>query len=72
VGTLSVAGPVVRLRKERYEELFAALARAAREVSAIWPLHRRQRPIAGEDSLEPAKVRSRRSPSDGLARGAAR
>lgn len=71
-GTLSVAGPVVRIRKERYEELSEALARAARDVSAVWPLHRRQRPIPLEDSSGSAKVRSRRSTGDDFARGAAK
>lgn len=71
-GTLSVAGPVVRIRKERYEELSAALARAARDVSAVWPLHRRQRPIAMEGSLGAAKMRSRRSPGNDSLRGAAK
>lgn len=42
-GTLSVAGPEVRITPARYDELVAALAEAAAEISAIWPLRSRQR-----------------------------
>jgi len=42
-GTLSVAGPVVRITPDRYEELAEALHEAAREIAAIWPLRSRQR-----------------------------
>lgn len=44
-GTLSVAGPLPRMHEARRGEIAAALATAAREMAAIWPLRRRQ--IAG-------------------------
>ena len=42
-GTLSVAGPIPRLGRERHESIAAALARAAHDVSALWSLRQRQR-----------------------------
>ncbi len=42
-GTISVAGPMVRIRPERYEELAAALEDAASEIASCWPLMIRQR-----------------------------
>lgn len=42
-GTMSVAGPLVRITPERYEELAAALKKAAVEVAEIWSLRSRQR-----------------------------
>lgn len=42
-GTMSVAGPSIRIKPERFEEFAAALKHAAREVAEIWPLRRRQR-----------------------------
>lgn len=41
-GTLSVAGPLPRMQEARRGEIAAALAIAAREMAAIWPLRRRQ------------------------------
>lgn len=41
-GTLSVAGPLPRMQEARRGEIAAALAKAAREMAAIWPLRRRQ------------------------------
>ncbi|MGX1788088.1 IclR family transcriptional regulator [Bosea sp. NPDC055332] len=41
-GTLSVAGPLPRMHEARRGEVAAALATAAREMAAIWPLRRRQ------------------------------
>lgn len=41
-GTLSVAGPLPRMHETRRSEIAAALASAAREMAAIWPLRRRQ------------------------------
>lgn len=41
-GTLSVAGPLPRMQEARRSEIAAALATAAREMAAIWPLRRRQ------------------------------
>ena len=46
VGTLSLAGPLVRMGIERHAALGAALQRAAREVETLWPLRRRQRGAA--------------------------
>ncbi|RWM12371.1 MAG: IclR family transcriptional regulator [Mesorhizobium sp.] len=42
-GTISVAGPLIRITPERWPELAAALNRAATELSHIWPLRSRQR-----------------------------
>lgn len=41
-GTLSVAGPLPRMHEARRSEIAAALATAARDMAAIWPLRRRQ------------------------------
>lgn len=43
VGTLSVAGPLVRMPPERRIEIARALHRAAAEMEAVWPIRRRQR-----------------------------
>ncbi|RYE87701.1 MAG: IclR family transcriptional regulator [Hyphomicrobiales bacterium] len=40
-GTLSVAGPLPRMNEARRSEIAAALATAAQEMAAIWPLRRR-------------------------------
>ena len=42
-GTVSVAGPELRIHPDRYEELAAALKVAADELSTLWPLRARQR-----------------------------
>ncbi|RDE10054.1 IclR family transcriptional regulator [Pelagibacterium lacus] len=42
-GTISVAGPTVRIPPERFGELAEALHEAAREIAGIWPLRSRQR-----------------------------
>lgn len=41
-GTLSVAGPLVRMTPERYEEIARQLQEAARDVSQVWMLRKRQ------------------------------
>jgi IclR family acetate operon transcriptional repressor len=41
-GTLSVAGPLPRMHEARRSEIATALATAATEMAAIWPLRRRQ------------------------------
>lgn len=41
-GTLSVAGPLVRLGADRHEAIAAALLEAAREMAQLWPLRKRQ------------------------------
>jgi DNA-binding IclR family transcriptional regulator len=42
-GTISVAGPSSRIQPSRFAELSQDLHKAAREISAIWPLRIRQR-----------------------------
>lgn len=42
-GTISIAGPSLRIRPSRYAELSRELHLAAAEISAIWPLRIRQR-----------------------------
>ncbi|MEZ5931935.1 MAG: IclR family transcriptional regulator [Alphaproteobacteria bacterium] len=42
-GTISVAGPLLRIRPERYDELGAALHDAAGEIARHWPLMTRLR-----------------------------
>lgn len=44
-GTISIAGPLLRIQKERWDELAEALHRAAEEISQIWPLRMRQRGV---------------------------
>lgn len=45
-GTISIAGPLVRIQPERWEELAEALHRAAAEISQLWPLRMRQRGVS--------------------------
>ncbi len=45
VGTISVAGPCLRLRPERFASLAAELRVTADELASVWPLHRRQRTV---------------------------
>ena len=40
LGTTSVAGPIVRLPRERHPEIALALRQAAEELARIWPLAR--------------------------------
>lgn len=40
LGTTSVAGPIVRLPRERHAEIALALRQAAEELARIWPLAR--------------------------------
>lgn len=42
-GTISVAGPRLRIGPDRYEELGRDLQTAAQEIAAVWPLRVRQR-----------------------------
>ncbi len=44
-GTISIAGPLVRIGPERFEELSGELHAAAKEVTALWPLRNRQRGV---------------------------
>lgn len=49
-GTISVAGPTLRIRPARYAALRAELLQAAAEISALWPLRQRMRSAAGGGS----------------------
>ncbi len=42
-GTISVAGPLVRIVPERFDELSRELHAAADEITVLWPLRTRQR-----------------------------
>ncbi len=57
-GTISVAGPLVRISPERFEELSRELHDAAKEVTALWPLRNRQRGVrvSGAVSKDPETV----------------
>jgi DNA-binding IclR family transcriptional regulator len=45
-GTLSVAGPMIRMKPERHAEIGRVLRQAAEDVAALWPVRRRQaRPV---------------------------
>lgn len=44
-GTISIAGPLLRIAPERYDDLSRELHAAAKEIAAIWPLRIRQRGI---------------------------
>jgi len=37
VGTMSIAGPVMRVRPERYDDFYALLKEAASKLGAVWP-----------------------------------
>ncbi|MDK1389801.1 IclR family transcriptional regulator [Sinorhizobium sp. 8-89] len=55
-GTISVAGPLVRITPDRWEELASALHRAAAELSEIWPLRSRQRDAARPRERVPSMI----------------
>jgi DNA-binding IclR family transcriptional regulator len=46
-GTMSVAGPTLRIRPARYPALCAELQKAAADISALWPVRQRMRSGAG-------------------------
>ncbi len=72
-GTLSVAGPVMRLHRDRYEQIAADLARAARDICALWSLRRRQkRPVRREMKAVARRTAVPRGRGDRPARLAAR
>jgi IclR family acetate operon transcriptional repressor len=57
-GTISVAGPILRIGPERYDALSRELQDAAEKIAAIWPLRIRQRgisPVAAK-KIEPPPV----------------
>ena len=37
VGTMSIAGPVMRVQPERYDAFYALLNEAASKLGAVWP-----------------------------------
>jgi DNA-binding IclR family transcriptional regulator len=43
-GTLSVAGPLIRMKPQRHAAIGRALHEAAEAVAALWPVRRRQQP----------------------------
>jgi DNA-binding IclR family transcriptional regulator len=49
-GTVSVAGPMLRLDEQRRTEIAAPLERAATDLSVLWPLRQRQVPRLREAS----------------------
>lgn len=44
-GTISIAGPTVRIQRDRWDELVTELRKAADEISQLWPLRQRQRGV---------------------------
>ena len=52
-GTISVAGPIVRITPARWPELVEALQRAAGELARVWPMRSRQR---GSSRLPPSMM----------------
>jgi len=40
IGTMSVAGPVMRVQPERYDDLHALLKKAASKLGTVWPRQR--------------------------------
>jgi IclR family transcriptional regulator, acetate operon repressor len=49
-GTISIAGPMLRISPERYDDLSRELGVAAKEVSAIWQLRIRQRQLTAVEA----------------------
>ncbi len=47
-GTVSIAGPLVRLNKQRIAALAPLLLEAARELTRLWPLRQRQAHVGAE------------------------
>jgi len=46
-GTISVAGPTLRIRPARFAALRAELLHTSKEISALWPLRQRMRSASG-------------------------
>jgi len=53
-GTISVAGPAIRIAPDRYDTLVAALHKAAQDIAAIWAVRSRQRANVVSVSERPA------------------
>ena len=56
LGTISVAGPIVRVTRPRYPEIAAALKAAGEDLAAFWPLRRRQAHPLGVESVGPGRL----------------
>ena len=54
-GTISVAGPLLRLAPGRYEELKNELDAAAEEIASIWSLRTRQRGMSPAVPMSPSE-----------------
>ncbi|WP_417721586.1 IclR family transcriptional regulator [Salipiger sp.] len=59
-GTISIAGPLLRLPESRWPELAEALHRAAAEIGQLWPLRIRQRNVADFRRAIPISMRASR------------
>jgi len=56
-GTISIAGPILRIAPERYDALSGELHQAAKEIAALWPLRMRQRGrLPGNDANDKPAV----------------
>jgi len=67
VGTISVAGPSVRLTEQRIEELAPLVTRAAAELGALWPSRRR---VNGAASPAPGATNTKGAAGSTVASGA--
>jgi IclR family acetate operon transcriptional repressor len=54
VGTISVAGPSLRITPDRFDELAAALQATATEMAQLWPMHLRQVANGATDKITQA------------------
>ena len=71
VGTVSIAGPTVRLKQERLIGLSGELKEAARELSALWPVrefHSTMQPAAIRVTQASSELNVRRFARRGAAR----
>lgn len=73
VGTISVAGPHVRMQRLERDQVVAALFACARNMAATWPLYRRQREkdqaatglVVQEDSARTSRSAKAKAPTRG-------
>ncbi|WP_163849101.1 IclR family transcriptional regulator [Pseudooceanicola aestuarii] len=56
-GTVSIAGPLLRIRESRWPELVTELHATAAELAQIWPLRARQRDVPDYASIARNNVR---------------